>query len=155
MVGDDLFYAQRLSENSLGHAILHSNLYLIALPMVLYKAMFELFGIGSYLPYRLVAIILGLLVCAALFYSIARRRIGGLLALSHRRCSCSSTDPAGRSCSPGMRIPSLFAIASGLGAILALEREDASRRRSGGGAPVRLGHLTSDRDWDSLPPARS
>ena len=44
MWGDDLFYAQRLSQNHLGHAIIHSNVYLIALPMVLYKAMFEVFG---------------------------------------------------------------------------------------------------------------
>ena len=81
MAGDDLFYAQRLSENHLWHVILHSNLYLIALPMVAYKAMFEVFGIGAYLPYRLAAIILSL-VCAALFFSIARRRIGSLLALA-------------------------------------------------------------------------
>ena len=81
MSGDDLFYAQRLSENSLWHTILHSNVYLIALPMAVYKAMFELFGIGSYVPYRLAAIILALL-CAALFYSIAQRRIGSLLALA-------------------------------------------------------------------------
>ena len=47
MAGDDLFYAQRLSENPLGHAILHSNQYLIALPMVAYKAMFVVFGIGD------------------------------------------------------------------------------------------------------------
>ena len=122
MVGDDLFYAQRLAESSLGHAILHSNLYLIALPMVLYKAMFELFGIGSYLPYRLVAIALGLL-CVALFYAIARRRIGGLFAL-FPTVLLLFYGSGGEELLTGTRIPSLFAIASGLGAILALERED-------------------------------
>ena len=123
MVGDDLFYAQRLAENSLGHAILHSNLYLIALPMVLYKAMFELFGIGSYVPYRLVAIALALL-CAGLFYAIARRRIGGLLALVPT-VLLLFYGSGGEELLTGARIPSLLAIASGLGAILALEREDA------------------------------
>lgn len=122
MVGDDLFYAQRLADNSLGHAILHSNLYLIALPMVLYKAMFELFGIGSYLPYRLAAISL-LLLCAGLFYAIARRRIGGLLALAPT-VLLLFYGSGGEELLTGARIPSLMAIASGLGAILALERED-------------------------------
>jgi hypothetical protein len=123
MVGDDLFYAQRLAENSLGHAILHSNLYLIALPMVLYKAMFELFGIGSYLPYRLVAISLGLL-CVGLFFAIARRRIGGLFALLPT-VLLLFYGSGGEELLTGTRIPSLLAIASGLGAILALEREDS------------------------------
>ena len=122
MVGDDLFYAQRLAESSLGHAILHSNLYLIALPMVLYKAMFEVFGIGSYLPYRLVAIALGLLG-VALFYAIARRRIGGMFAL-FPTVLLLFYGSGGEELLTGTRIPSLFAIASGLGAILALERED-------------------------------
>ena len=123
MSGDDLFYAQRLSENSLWHTILHSNVYLIALPMAVYKAMFELFGIGSYLPYRLAAIILALL-CAALFYSIAQRRIGSLLALAPTILLLflgSGWDEL----ITGMRLPSLFAIASGLAAILLLEREGA------------------------------
>jgi hypothetical protein len=123
MTGDDLFYAQRLSENSLGHAILHSNVYLIALPMAVYKAMFEVFGLGSYVPYRLAAIVLSLL-CAALFYSIARRRIGSLLALAPTILLLflgSGWDEL----ITGMRLPSLFAIAAGLAAVLLLERDDA------------------------------
>jgi hypothetical protein len=124
MIGDDLFYAQRLSENALGHAILHSNLYLIALPMVLYKAMFEIFGIGSYLPYRLAAIILALL-CATLFYAIARPRIGSLLALAPT-ILLLFFGSGWEVLITGMRIPSLFAIASGLAAILLLEREDGA-----------------------------
>ena len=95
-VGDDLFYAQRLTEHSLGHVILHSNLYLIALPMVLYKAMFEVFGIGDYLPYRLVAVGLSLL-CAGLFYALAPAPDGRACWRSFRRSSCSSSGPAGRS----------------------------------------------------------
>jgi hypothetical protein len=122
MIGDDLFYAQRLSENALGHVILHSNVYLIALPMVLYKAMFEVFGIGSYLPYRLAAIILALL-CATLFYSIARPRIGSLLALAPT-ILLLFFGSGWEVLITGVRIPSLFAIASGLAAILLLERED-------------------------------
>ena len=103
MVGDDLFYAQRLAENPLWHAILHSNLYLLALPMALYKAMFELFGIGSYLPYRLVAIALAL-VCVGLFYALARRRIGGLYALAPT-ILILFFGSGGRSCSPARGFP--------------------------------------------------
>ena len=123
MIGDDLFYAQRLSDDDLGHAILHSNLYLLALPMALYKAMFEVFGIGSYLPYRLAAIILALL-CATLFYSIAGRRIGSLLALAPT-ILLLLFGSGWEVLITGARIPSLIAIASGLAAILLLEREDA------------------------------
>ena len=123
MIGDDLFYAQRLSDDDLGHAILHSNLYLLALPMALYKAMFEVFGIGSYLPYRLAAIILALL-CATLFYSIARPRIGSLLALAPT-ILLLLFGSGWEVLITGARIPSLIAIATGLAAILLLEREDA------------------------------
>jgi hypothetical protein len=122
MAGDDLFYAQRLAESSLGHAILHSNLYLLALPMALYEGMFELFGIGSYLPYRLLAVALGLL-CAGLFYAIARRRIGPWLALAPT-VLLLFYGSGGEELLTGTRIPSLVAIASGLGAVLALERQD-------------------------------
>ena len=133
MIGDDLFYAQRLAENSLGHAILHSNLYLLAVPMVLYQAMFELFGLGSYLPYRLVAIALAL-VCAGLFYALARRRIGPLQALAPT-ILILFFGSGGEELLTGERIPSLLAIATGLGAILSLEREE---RRGDVGAAVLL-----------------
>ena len=123
MLGDDLFYAQRLSENTLGDAILHSNLYLIALPMALYKAMFEVFGIGSYLPYRLAAVALALL-CAGLFYVIASRRIGSVLALAPT-ILLLFLGSGWEVLITGMRIPSLIAIASGLAAVLLLERADA------------------------------
>ena len=123
MSGDDLFYAQRLSENTLGHTILHSNVYLIALPMAAYKAMFEVFGIGSYVPYRLVAIILALL-CGALFYLIARRRIGSLLALVPT-ILLLFFGSGWEELITATRIPSLFAIASGLAAVLLLGRADA------------------------------
>ncbi len=90
--------------------------------MVVYKAMFELFGIGSYVPYRLAAIVLALL-CAALFYSIARRRIGNLLALAPT-ILLLFLGSGWEVLITGMRLPSLFAIASGLAAILLLERDD-------------------------------
>ena len=105
--------------------------------------MFEVFGIGSYLPYRLAAIILALL-CAALFYSIARRRIGSLLALAPT-ILLLFLGSGWEELITGMRIPSLFAIASGLAAILLLEREDGARRRRGGSAALRVRHLTSHR----------
>ena len=143
MTGDDLYYAQRLSENSLGHAILHSNLYLLALPMVLYKAMFEVLGIGDYLPYRLVAIALSLLCVGPLLRdraapdrepprsrSIApppllRFRLG---ALDHRgQDSLAGRDRVGPWRDPRARA------------------RGSPRRCRGGGAPLRLGDLASER----------
>ena len=144
MTGDDLFYAQRLSENTLGHVILHSNVYLIAVPMVVYKAMFELFGIGSYVPYRLAAIVLALL-CAALFYSIARRRIGSLLALAPT-ILLLFLGSGWEELITGMRLPSLFAIASGLARNPPPRARGRSAATPGLAVPaLRLGHLTSHR----------
>jgi hypothetical protein len=64
--------------------------------MVAYKAMFEVFGIGAYLPYRLAAIIPVPGLRGPLF-SIARRRIGSLSPRTDD--SPFFSVPAGRSCS--------------------------------------------------------
>jgi hypothetical protein len=120
--GDDLFYAVRLAEHSLPHAILYSNVYLIAVPMLIYKAMFELLGIGDYLPYRIVEVGL-VLLCAGLFYELARRRVGYLLALAPTILLLffgSGWDVL----ITGTRIPALLAVCSGLGALLLLERDE-------------------------------
>jgi hypothetical protein len=54
---DDLGYGVRLATEPLGHALLHPppDKYLIAFPLLVYKALFETFGMDSYRPYRLTA----------------------------------------------------------------------------------------------------
>lgn len=139
MISDDLFYAVRLSKHSLGHAILYSNVYLIAAPLLVYKAMFEIFGIGEYLPYRIVEVAL-VLACAGLFYALARRLIGDLLALPPT-ILLLLFGSGWEVLITGTRIPALIAVASGLGAMLALERDD--RRRNAAAAALLCISVTS------------
>ena len=122
IVGDDLFYAQRLAVNPLWHAILHSNVYLLALPMVLYKAMFAGVGLSPYWPYRSLAVALSLL-CAFLFHRLERGRIGATAALAPVALLLFFGS-GGEVILTGTRLPSLLAIAAGLAAWLALERRD-------------------------------
>jgi hypothetical protein len=99
--------------------------YLIAAPLAVYRLMFETFGLTAYFPYRATGILLELL-CAGLFYALARRRVGDLWAIvptvlllffgygwEHVLTSA--------------RLPGSLALAAGLGSLLALEGE--SRRR--------------------------
>jgi hypothetical protein len=122
--GDELSYAVRLANEPFGHALLHAppNKYLVAVPLALYDAMFEVFGLGADLPYRIVVTLL-VLLCAGLFFSIARRRVGDLLALPPT-VLLLFFGSASEVVITAIRIPSLIAVASGLGALIALERRD-------------------------------
>ena len=66
--GDEWGYAYRVSVDPAGEYLLDPprGKHLIAVPLLLYKAAFEGFGISSYVPYRLAHIAL-LLLCAGLF----------------------------------------------------------------------------------------
>ena len=120
---DELQYAVRLSTQSLGHAMLHppASGYLIAAPMLVYRALFETVGLGDYAAQRAVAIAL-LLISAILFYALARRRVGDFLALAptvlllffgYGSDVVLTAD----------RIPGSMAVAAGLGMFLALDRD--------------------------------
>jgi len=81
--GDELHYAIRLSTQSLGHAMLYPppDGYLIAAPLLVYKALFETAGLGAYGAHLAVAITL-VLTCALLFYALAQMvGAGNLIAL--------------------------------------------------------------------------
>src|SRR5437763_1730093 len=56
------------------------NGHLMAVPLVVYKALFATFGAASYAPFRFVAIALYLL-CAGLFFALTRERVGDAFAL--------------------------------------------------------------------------
>ena len=119
-----MFYAFRLAHDPFAEAAFTSplNLYLIALPLALYRGMFEVFGLGVDLPYRLVSTAL-VLACGVLFYTLARRRIGDLAAILPTALLVLF-GAAGEVVASAIRIPMLIAIAAGLGALLALERRD-------------------------------
>ena len=119
---DELVYATRLSQQSLWHAMFHppSNSYLIALPMAVYRALYETVGMTSYVPYRLLAMALNLL-CAGLFYALARRRIGDLWALAPTTLLLFFGFGS-EEILTFQRMPGSIALAAGLGMLLVLSR---------------------------------
>jgi len=122
--GDELAYAARLASQPFDHAVLHSppNNYFIALPLLLYHAMFDAFGLAADLPSRLVVTAL-VLLCAGLFFVLARRRVGDLLAVPPTVLLLFFGSGWETVITP-VRIPSLIAVAAGLGALIVLERRD-------------------------------
>jgi hypothetical protein len=124
LVGDEWGYALRITTEPASQYLLHPppGKHLTAIPLLAYKAAFEVFGIGSYAPYRLAHIVL-LLVCAALFYVLVRRRVGDSLAILPAALLLF-LGPAWEVLATPLRSPSLIAIAAGLGMLLALERRD-------------------------------
>jgi hypothetical protein len=97
----------------------------VAGPLVVYKLLYETLGIGSYLPYRLLALAL-LVLASALLFELCRRRIGYLAALPLAILPLFLGAGA-EVIASALRVPSQFALCSGLGALLALEEE--GRRR--------------------------
>ena len=105
------------------------NTHLIAVPRVIHATSLLLFG-PDYLPWRVIGVI-GVVVCAGLFFVLARRRIGELALLPTVVLLFlgSSWDTVVSS----VGLPFLCAVAAGLGSLLALERND---RRGDVGACV-------------------
>ena len=96
------------------------NSHLIAVPRILYKAMPELLG-PSHLVFAVLSVI-GVLLVAGLFFVLARRRVGGLMALPPTLVLLffgSSWDVVLAT----VGIPALLSLAAGLAALVALERE--------------------------------
>ncbi len=123
--GDELGYAARLASQPFDHAVLHSppNKYFIAVPLLLYHAMFEVFGLAADLPSRLMVTAL-VLLCAGLFFVLARRRVGDLLAVPPTVLLLFFGSGWDTVITPG-RMPSLIAVAAGLGALIALEKRNS------------------------------
>ena len=94
--------------------------HLIAVPLLFYKAVYELFGINSDAPFQVAHIVL-LLLCAGLFFALARRRVGDWLALLPTMVLLF-LGPAREVVATPLRIPALISIAAGLGMLLMLER---------------------------------
>ncbi len=98
----------------------HSS-HLIVFPLIVYKAMFELFGIESQLPYQLLNLALSAAVASMLF-ALIRNAIGDLLALA--AVTVILFYGAGADVLiPTFQITNLIGIAAGLAMLLALRRE--------------------------------
>jgi hypothetical protein len=121
---DDLGYGARLATEPLGHALLHPppDKYLIAFPLLVYKAFFEAFGLDSYRPYRITGILL-VLLCAGLLFLLLRRWLPERFAVPPTLLMLFFGAGSEVVVNP-IRLPSQIALAAGLGMMLALERRD-------------------------------
>lgn len=123
-VGDDWAYLYRLADWSLASAVFDAppGQYLIAVPMLIYATLGAVFGADSYLPYRVVGLVL-LILASGLFLEYARRRAGYLIGLPAAILLLFFGSAFEVVVIP-MRIPSLVATCAGLGMLLKLDRRD-------------------------------
>jgi hypothetical protein len=98
------------------------NGHLVATTRIVYKAILETVG-ADYLAFRLLGVS-SVLLCTGLFYALVRRRIGALPALAPALVLLFLGSAAGHFVIPVGFTP-LCAIAAGLAALLALERDDS------------------------------
>lgn len=129
-VNDDIFYyAQYLvhgtgdiqTSDGIEYFLAPSNGHLQLLGKLLYRGIFETFG-ANYAVFRAFAVG-GVMVCAGLFFELARRRVGPLVAL----VPCISLlflGYAWESFLWAFDLHTIYALALGLGAVLALQRDD-------------------------------
>lgn len=128
-VNDDIFYYTqyvvygtsdfRHSGGGIEYFFAPSNGHLQVLGKLLYRGIFEVFG-TNYAVFRAFDIA-GVLACVALFFELARRRVGPLVAL----VPCISLlflGYAWESFLWAFDLHTIYALALGLGALLALER---------------------------------
>ncbi len=103
------------------------NGHLSLVPVAIYKLYFELFGLDDYLPFKVTVLALHL-VSAGLLYAFARKRVTPLLALA-ASLTLLLLGSGWENILWPFQIGYLASIASGLGALLALERDDQAGRR--------------------------
>ena len=95
------------------------NGHLIAVPILIYKALFKLFLVRSYVPYRLVELTIEL-TCAGLFFTLVRRRVGDGIALA-ATVTVLFLGPAWEPLVSPVGMIALTSLAAGLGMLLALD----------------------------------
>jgi hypothetical protein len=122
--GDELGILSRVADQSLGHALFEppASKYLIAFPTLVYGGIAEVFGAGSYLPYRILGVAL-VVLAAALLFALARRRAPEPLALG---CAILLLffGAAAEVVAIPARVPGQIAVCAGLGMLLALDTRD-------------------------------
>ena len=111
------------------------NEHLSLVPVLVYKLLFSTVGTDSYVPYRVAGLLLHCGV-AALLFAYARRRVGELLALG-AAAIVLFLGTAWPDVLWPFQIGFLGSLAAGIGALLALDREDTPRRRDRRGAARR------------------
>jgi hypothetical protein len=122
LVVDQWGYLSAYRSWSPGSLFTPHNGHLIVLPLLVYKAMFAAFGIGSQLPYQLVTLALSATV-AVLLFALVRDGIGDVLALA--AATLVLFYGAGADVIlPTFQFPNQIGLASGLAMLLVLRRGD-------------------------------
>lgn len=98
------------------------NGHLVLFPVIVYKVLFSIFGLRHYTPYRVVGIGLHLL-CGALLYVLVARRLGPWLGLVPAALLLFM-GTAWQDLLWPFQMGYLASVAGGLGALVALERQD-------------------------------
>jgi hypothetical protein len=98
------------------------NGHLVLFPVIVYKVLFSIFGLRHYTPYRIVGIGLHLL-CGALLYVLVARRLGPWLGLVPAALLLFM-GTAWQDLLWPFQMGYLASVAGGLGAFVALERQD-------------------------------
>ena len=98
------------------------NLHLLAVQVLVYKALLQVFGLSSYAPYRAVSVVLHGLVVVLLFVFV-RRRLGPAIALG-MAAIFAFPGVASEEVFWAFQMGFLGSIAAGLGMLLMLERRD-------------------------------
>ncbi len=119
---DEWIWAREYRDNSFDGFVAPHNGHPTLVPVAIYRLLFATVGIDQSAPYRAVGIA-GHLLCVALVYVYALRRVGTGLALL-AAASILLLGPGWQNIIWGLQIGWLVSIAGGLGALLMLDRRD-------------------------------
>lgn len=127
ILGDEWRYAHWIAtEGALGRGFDPDvGKYAIPVPLIVYGSLFDLFGLGSHMPFRLMSFLLLVLV-VGLFYELIRRRVGYLWALPAVALVLFLGTSA-EVLATSLRSPAMMALAASLAALLLLERDEPKR----------------------------
>jgi hypothetical protein len=110
------------------------NGHFMAVPILVHKTLFEIFGVESYVPYRLTAIAVELII-AGLVFVLVRRRVGDLVAVAFAAVVLFF-GPGWEPLISAVGMCNTISLAAGLGMLIAL---DAGTRRGDVAAMLLLG----------------
>jgi hypothetical protein len=121
LLDDWAYLAQRAPDLSAGTLFTSQNGNWATTQVLVYRVLAELFGMGSYLPFRLTALAIHL-GCCALVYVLARRRLGPWWALVP--LALVLVTRGWETVLWPFQMGQMLSILTGLGALVALDRRD-------------------------------
>ena len=133
---DEWWFIVRRRDGSLDDFFRPWNGHLIAIPVLIYKALFELVGLRHYLPYRVVLTAAHVGTCVLLF-AYLRRRVTVVYALA-TTIVILFLGVAWEDLLWPFQITYIFSLAGGLGALYLLDRRHAPRRHRRGARARRV-----------------